>query len=52
MTKPWIITLWVFTIALAGWLLFDGQRLAAAGVMGTALFWEAIHRLFGTRDAE
>ncbi|UXC90144.1 MULTISPECIES: SpoIIIAH-like family protein [unclassified Sphingobium] len=52
MTKPWIIALWVFMLALAGWLLFDGQRLAAAGVMGTALFWEAIHRVFGSKDTE
>jgi hypothetical protein len=52
MTKPWIIALWVFTLALAGWLLLDGQRLAAAGVMGTALFWEAIHYVFGNKDTE
>ena len=52
MTKPWIIALWVFTVALAGWLLFDGQHLAAAGLMGTALFWEVIHRVFGSKDTE
>ena len=52
MTKPWVIALWVFTVALAGWLLIDGQRLAAAGVMGTALSWEVIHRVFGSKDAQ
>ena len=52
MTKPWVIALWVFTVALAGWLLVDGQRLSAAGVIGTALFWEAIHRVFGNKDTQ
>jgi hypothetical protein len=52
MTKPWVVALWVFTLALAGWLVFDGQRLAAAGIMGTALFWELVHRVFGNEEAE
>ena len=52
MTRPWIIALWLFTLASAGWLLFDGQRLAAAGVMVAALSWEAIHRASGNKDTE
>lgn len=50
MSKPWIIALWVFTIAFTAYLFWDGQTAAAFGMMGTALSWEVIHRLTASRD--
>lgn len=36
MSKPWIIALWVFTIALTAWLFWDDKTAAAFGVIRTA----------------
>ncbi len=52
MSKPWTIVLWAITTALAAFLIHDGQRLEAVGVIYAALFWEAIHRVFGANNED
>jgi hypothetical protein len=50
MSKPWIMALWVFTIAFTAYLFWYGQTAAAFGMMGATLSWEVIHRLTASRD--
>jgi hypothetical protein len=50
MSKPWIIALWVFTMAFMAFLFWDGQTVAAFGMVGMALSWEVVHRLTTSKD--